>query len=40
MYLCDMCEYRSNKNLSANNYFNKQCNKFLREDYPDIFNSR
>ena len=40
MYLCDMCEYRSNKNLNANNYFNKQCNKFLREDYPDIFNSR
>lgn len=40
MYLCDMCEYRSNKNLNANNYFNKQCNKFLREDYPYIFNSR
>ena len=30
MYLCDMCEYRSNKNLSANNYFNKQCNKFFK----------
>ena len=40
MYLCDMCEYRSNKDLNANNYFNKQCNKFLREDYPCIFNSR